>query len=296
MGKLELKDNVGVMKLNDISLLITGPINDGFKRIIESAMLCGFKQIVVSTWSDELEKDYHSNYNDIQFNYSKDPGSELVGYKENGQNKVMNIARQNQLFYEGLELCCADTVLRIRSDIELDFQKLLEMSEGPLKSFLIITLDVSSISTKRILGEKLDFHICDWLFLGAKEQLFSMLKNDFSEERLISKKESVQIGAREVFSKITAEQYFSLNLNRIKIYNVDRPDRLGVYSPVSPISFGFYVVNGKDVSLKSRKYGLRFYRPFRIYSNENYYFKLNLLKSSFDFVFYFIKGALNVRK
>lgn len=257
--------------IENLTVLITGPYDhewymDKLSPQIEKLNI----PTVIATWKKGATGARPQGKN-ITYLELHDPGSEF-GYIEGGANKPLNILRQHTLLDLGIKHVETTFCLRIRSDITIDIQ-LLENFSNKIIDGLIISTDISSISPRRPLGEKLDFHICDWLFAAKTEVIEKIILSKVDESKLLNV-DPIKIKERRVYSKITAEQSFSIALLGIDLNKLCTPELIQMPSPTSPVDFGFWICRPQDLNLKSKKYGLRAQRLRRIYPNENYRFKI----------------------
>lgn len=257
--------------IENLTVLITGPFDyewymDKLAPQIEKLNL----PTVIATWKRDTTALRPPQGENITYLELNDPGSEF-GYIEDGTEKPLNILRQHTLLDMGIKHVQTTFCLRIRSDITIDIQLLDNFSKKIIDG-LIISTDISSISPCRPFGEKLHFHICDWLFAAKTELMEKIILGKFDESQLINV-DSIKIKERKVYSKITAEQSFSIALLGIDLSKLFNPELIQMPSPTSPVDFGFWICRPQELNLKSKKYGLRAQRLRRIYPNENYRFK-----------------------
>lgn len=134
--------------------------NNFSKKIIDLINLSPnfFSQIIVSTWKHEkIESKLDESITVVKLD---DPGPDFI----NG--KSYNYTRHILGVLEGLKNSKNKYTLKLRSDIILDFEKLLNEIDYD-------RLNVIDVTTK-IYGS---FHFCDWLYFAKTDELFRMYKN-----------------------------------------------------------------------------------------------------------------------
>lgn len=255
----------------NLTLLVTGPI-DAFwfnSEIIPNIELFGIRA-VLSTWNGQSQLADLNSSELLTITTLDDVGSRF-GYEEGGSKKYLNISRQHALYKLGLASVSSEYCLRIRADITLDFSKIHKLIDK-VNSGLIVSVDISSVSPLRPFGEKTQFHPCDWLFFATTEMHRLMIIADVDESTLLLPK-PIEIAERTVFSKISAEQSFVLNIMSEPLVLIESPLSINMPQPTAAVDFGFWVIAPAEIGLRSSKYSLRIRRLRRIYSDENYRFK-----------------------
>lgn len=274
------------------SLLITGPITstEYLDKFLEEDNKI---EIIISTWKDSqnlLEK--YKELNNITVIYSNDVGS-CKAYSQQTIDKPLNFNRQRILIEKGFKVATREYIIRIRSDIYINIDKILQY-KSLMDKGLILTTDISAVNPKLIFSSALHYHPCDWFFGGHKKVFGTFISNLEKNEKNVLTNYYSKIEDREYYVNCTAEQLFCMGINKIKkipnLFTLNNHHKLSV--PTAPIDTGYYILNSKDIQLKSLKYGLRFLHPFRAVKKDNFNyerFRINILEIFAHFIRRLIK-------
>jgi len=189
---------------SNISFVLQGPPVEETSILIQQIQKAlPAAEIIASTWKGS--EDYAWGNVDKEI-YLDDPG----GFKnENGE--YLNVNRQIKSSRDGVLASSRSYVCKIRTDISLDFLKLVkvynqycDLSNSEFFGQRVLVLNLTTINPKRL---KRLFAINDWIYLGKKEDVLKIVDApDYPKEYVNYEKRW------DTLLRYNAEQWFMINM------------------------------------------------------------------------------------
>lgn len=178
---------------NDLSIIFQGPIIQigkiNYTLLALNSALINFPgaEIILSTWEGtEIQKEI-LDLNSIKIIYNVDPGSGIRKDKPLAYHNVNRIIKSS---IEGLKNARGKYCIKTRSDMIFDSATCLHYFSrynGRIENYSIfedkiIVSNQTSINPN--YGPRLLYHICDWFFLGRRDDLIDLYEIDFIDDNL----------------------------------------------------------------------------------------------------------------
>ncbi|EBQ8443280.1 wavE lipopolysaccharide synthesis family protein, partial [Salmonella enterica] len=255
-----------MIRSNDITFVVQGPIRDATKETLKSIRL-NFKEsiIILSTWegSDVQGLDFDTVI------YNKDPGSLDIR-----KNKIVvsqeNTNRQIVSTHHGLIKVKTQYAVKLRTDMPIlntniiKYYKKAQCYESDINFTLleerVLVSSINTIDPNSYI--KFPYHISDWIYFGKTSDLLKiwngeLVPNDeyFTEQNI---KEEVCCERGFDFGRFTAEQlvlYSFLRKNRINDYNFYCDvNEYKIEKAIKYTLSNFYCVSPKKLGVCFNKY------------------------------------------
>jgi hypothetical protein len=215
-------------------------------------------RIVLSCWESNRADVIAAVYPDIVTVFTEDPGAPAIsGFK------VDNIRRQIVSSRVGLESVETPWVVKIRSDISLDPYCIKEVLDlcVPLRSEKLTLFShkvvATSLTTLDSRRSDLYFHVCDWVYIGAIDDVRAIFSVALPEDDFFAFFQSAK-PTPEICSRYRSETYLIFHLVHKKLgtsypFSGYRDDTLvGLSHDV--MKTNFVIVNPWNLGLHSSKY------------------------------------------
>ena len=223
-----------------------------------------FDRVIFSSWENTVSNELVQWCDSMRFELvlSPDPGSRLA-YTEQGVKKMLNIARQVRGCLAALASVASDsTVVRVRSDALLDFEKLnraIQKNATIVEEGGMIVTDVTTIMPKYVPNSFKFLHVCDWIYIARADVVKSFFEGlTWTEEDIFKQLISPRSASPTVVSPLAAEQVLPF-FDFCKYVNV-KPLTLFLnpenYLCDIELYLGkrFWILTNGDLGLTSRKY------------------------------------------
>ena len=171
------------MQYNDLSIIFQGPIiSDKFNNYTVLALNSALKhfpgsEIIFSTWKESVVPNEILENKLIKVLYNIDPGS---GVRKDRPITYHNVNRIIVSSIQGIQFATRKYCIKTRSDMIFDssssiryfsrYNKVID-SYSFFKDKIIVS---NQTSINPSYGPKLLYHICDWFFLGRREDLLKL--------------------------------------------------------------------------------------------------------------------------
>jgi hypothetical protein len=268
------------MHQNEFTLLVTGPVSLEWERLnyLVSLAIESNIEVVIATWeSCAAELDlFRNKHPEIKVCLCAEITS-TPGYYTPRESKEINFDRQWYLMNSAKHLCNRGYIIRVRSDISINLEILMQF-KNKMDAGLILTTDVSSVNPELPLSSKLLMHPCDWLFACSRPIFMSFIDDARFYFKLLQSdnytlSNPYKVEDRTYVSLAAAEQLFGASMLRIKSTRNFFTEKVLPFKAISTVGGGFYVVESRSLGLQSEKQRLRFLYPFRLREDDNYAFK-----------------------
>lgn len=245
--------------LNQITVLIQGHFNDDTASMIKHLRTqAPTTPIVLSCWESSRDLVSQSCLQNVTIVFSDDPGSPSIqGFK------VDNIRRQIVSTQAGLAQTRTPWVVKIRSDMSIDMNKLLELTSlcAPVPCHMSALFGhkivATSLTTLDEARSGLYFHVCDWVYLGRTEDVAAIFSAPLPEGEYFVHSQYVK-PVPEICSRYRSESYLISHLVGQKL-GIDYPfsghhDQKLANLSHQVIKANFAIVNYWNLGLRSSKH------------------------------------------
>ena len=166
------------MRLNyngsNLSIVIQGPITSVTTELVKKIKKeLPQSEVIISTWKDQ-EIKFCSN-DKLKILKLTDPGGYFSNKKEH-----LNVNRQILSTFEGVKISNKEYVFKIRSDILVNFNKVLKLynnynNSDNNKYFIekVLILNLTSVNPRK---RKRLFSFNDWIYVGCRKDLLTLFK------------------------------------------------------------------------------------------------------------------------
>ena len=178
---------------NDLSIVFQGPViisgNRNYTIEALNSAITHFPgaEIIFSTWVGAVLPEEYTENKGIKIIYNIDPGS---GVRKDKPITYHNVNRIIISSLEGLKYATRRYCIKTRSDMIFDSSNCLlylfrfNMRNDIYSLFKDRIVVSNQTSINPTYGPKLLYHICDWFFLGRKEDLIKLYDVKLFEDNL----------------------------------------------------------------------------------------------------------------
>lgn len=216
-GRLDMKQK-SAFAVDRITVLIQGNFSDQTVQVIKRIRAQAPQApIVVSCWESNRDLVSRECFDYVTTIFSSDPGAHSIpGFK------VDNIRRQIISTRAGLAQVHTPWVVKIRSDVMIDFLKISELTmlcvpvQDPAVALFKHKVVATSLTTLKGTRSGFYFHVCDWIYLGRTEDIAAIFSAPVPEGDFFTYFQHAN-PAPEICSRYRSESYLVYHLVRNKL-------------------------------------------------------------------------------